>query len=112
MLNQDGNLALKTPSHIPEWHELLLREALAWREQHPDFRFNLRTGDMAGQDRLKRGYWFKGTDRYLFFPPFRPSDPNNKTRTIGFVVAFHRARQPKWCSLEVVFGSIRDESLR
>jgi len=103
---------LKTSSSIPDWHELLLREALAWREQHPDFRFNLRTGEMAGQDRLQRGYWFMGTDRYLFFPPFRPSDPNNKTRTIGFVVAFNQAKQPKRCSLEVVFGSIRDESLR
>jgi 5-methylcytosine-specific restriction protein B len=96
---------------IPEWHEILLREALAWREQHPDFRFNLRTGEMAGRERLQHGYWFMGTDRYLFFPPFHPLDPNNKTRTIGFVVAFARAGHPKWCALDVVFGSIRNKSL-
>src|SRR5687768_432581 len=100
------------PTTIPEWHEILLTEALAWRERYPEFRFNLRSGEMAGQDRLQRGYWFMGTDRYLFFPPFRPSDSNNKTRTIGFVVGFDRAGQPKRCSLDVVFGSIRDESLR
>lgn len=100
------------PTTIPEWHEYLLRKALEWQAQHPEFRFYVRTGDVSGKDRLQRGYWFPGTDRYLFFPPFRPSDPHNKTRTIGFVVGFNRAGQPKRCSLDVVFGSMRDESLR
>ncbi|HST60539.1 MAG TPA: hypothetical protein VLK84_17700, partial [Longimicrobium sp.] len=100
------------PTTIPQWHDYLLREALAWRAEHPEFRFYVRTGDVSGKDRLRNGYWFPGTDRYLFFPPFRPSDPNNKTRTIGFVVGFTPAGQPKRCSLDVVFGSMRDESLR
>ncbi|HEX6911241.1 MAG TPA: AAA family ATPase [Longimicrobium sp.] len=103
---------MEQPATIPQWHEYLLRKALEWRAQHPEFRFYVRTGDVSGKDRLQRGYWFPGTDRYLFFPPFRPSDPNNKTRTIGFVVGFNRAGQPKGCSLDVVFGSMRDESLR
>jgi 5-methylcytosine-specific restriction protein B len=100
------------PATILQWHEYLLREALAWRAEHPEFGFYVRTGDVSGKDRLRRGYWFPGTDRYLFFPPFRPSDPNNKTRTIGFVVGFNQAGQPKRCSLDVVFASMRDESLK
>ena len=77
-------------SGVVEWHEKLLAPALKWREQDPDFRFSLRTTDVIGKNRLSCGYWFPGTDRYLFFAPFRVNDPNNKTKTIGFVIEFDR----------------------
>lgn len=101
----------ETPA-IPEWHERLLQAALEWRKHHPDFTFSLRTGDIAGQDRLNRGYWFQGNDHYLFFPPFRIHDPNNKTRSIGFVATFDAQGQPQSSYIEIVFGALKDASLR
>jgi 5-methylcytosine-specific restriction protein B len=97
---------------IAEWHEKLLGDALRWRAQHPDFRFSLRTGDPTGKTRLSRGYWFTGNERYLFFAPFRLNDQKNHTKTIGFVVTFNGRGQPKRSYIEVVFGSLKDDSLR
>lgn len=94
------------------WHDRLLDEALRWRESHPDFRFSLRTSDPTGKTRLAKGYWFPGNERYLFFPPFKVNDPHNKTKTIGFVIAFNRRGQPKRSYLNVVFGSLRHDELR
>jgi 5-methylcytosine-specific restriction protein B len=101
----------ETPA-IPEWHERILQAALQWREQHPEFTFSLRTGDITGQNRLSRGYWFTGNERYVFFPPFRLNDQKNHTKTIGFVVRFNGRGQPGQTSLEVVFGSLQEETLR
>ena len=97
---------------VPEWHELLLRTALQWRDQHPGFTFSLRTGDITGQNRLSRGYWFTGNERYVFFPPFRLNDQKNHTKTIGFVVRLNGRGQPSRSYIEVVFGSLKDDSLR
>ncbi|MEO5669744.1 MAG: AAA family ATPase [Ramlibacter sp.] len=93
---------------VAQWHDQLLDAALAWRAEHPEFRFNLRTTNVTGKDRLSAGYWFTGTDDYLFFAPFRPQDPLNKTRTIGFVVGFAGDGSPKRCSIEIVFGGTAD----
>lgn len=101
----------ETPT-IPEWHERVLQAALQRRKQNPDFTFSLRTGDITGQDRLRRGYWFPGSERYLFFPPFRLNDQNNKTKTIGFVTRFNGRGQPGRAYIEVVFGSLKEEALR
>lgn len=97
---------------IPEWHERLLQVALQWRDQHPGFTFSLRTGDIKGQNRLTRGYWFTGNDGYLFFPPFAVNDQNNKTKSIGFVVTFDGQQRPQNAYIEVVFGALKDPSLR
>src|SRR5687768_8338450 len=104
--------AVEEDAKVAQWHEKILTEALKWREQHPDFRFSLRTADVVvGKPRLSRGYWFPGADRYLFFPPFKVNDSNNKTKTIGFVVEFMRSRQVRRSYLEVVFGSLTDPAL-
>ncbi len=97
---------------IVDWHARLLDAALAWRVGHPDFRFNLRTADVPGTERLNAGYWFTGNDDYLFFAPFRPHEPLNKTRTVGFVVGFAADGGPKSCSLSIVFGGTTDSKQR
>lgn|GEM_PF-3028380 len=96
---------------ISAWHDSLLTLAIDWREQHPEFTFNLRKTEMAGKSRLRDGYWFTGTDQYLFFAPYRPGDRDNKTRTIGFVIQFDAQQRPKRCDFEVVFGNLEDPSL-
>jgi 5-methylcytosine-specific restriction protein B len=97
---------------IADWHERILEEALKWRATHPDFRFNLRTGEVRDEQRLREGYWFTGNDRYLFFAPFSPNDPNNKTRSIGFVVEFKQSGEPKRSKIEIVFGGLRSDALK
>jgi 5-methylcytosine-specific restriction enzyme B len=101
---------MNNPETIPDWHETILQEALAWREAHPDFRFSLRTSDLKGTSRLSQGYWFPGSN-YLFFPPFKPNDTYNKTKTIGFVIKFNSSEQPAGSYIEVVFGSLKDDQL-
>jgi len=96
---------------VTQWHERLLVEALRRHNEDPHFRFNLRIGN-ANVDRLSKGYWFTGTEDYLFFAPFKPNDPNNKTRTIGFVISFDGSEQPKSCYLEIVYGGIADPGVR
>src|SRR5687768_3407949 len=104
--------AVEEDAKVAQWHEKILTEALRWREQHPDFRFSLRTADVvAGKPRLSRGYWFPGSERYLFFPPFQVNDPNNKTKTIGFVVEFNRQGKVRHSFLNVVFNSITDPAV-
>jgi hypothetical protein len=96
---------------IAEWHDRILNEALKWKEAHPTFRFNLRTDDVRDERRLEEGYWFTGNDNYLFFAPFKPNDPNNKTRSIGFVLLFKKG-EPERSKIEIVFGGLRDASLK
>ena len=79
---------------IPDWHEKLLAKALDYRTNHPDFRFALRTTDVSGTPRLPRGFWFPGNERYLWFPPYRVNDSDNKTKTIGFMIHFNRQQGP------------------
>jgi hypothetical protein len=96
---------------VPFWHDRLLTLALAWREQHPGFTFNFRKSEITGQSRLPRGFWFTGSEKYLFFPPYRPGDSDNKTKTIGFVIQFDGQQRPKRCYFELVFGNLEDPGL-
>jgi hypothetical protein len=97
------NEPIKAPADpsVAQWHEKVLAEALKWRESHPDFTFSLRTLDVTSQERLNRGYWFPGSNRYLFSRPFRVNDPNNKTKSIGFVIVFGKDGQPRRSYLEI-----------
>jgi hypothetical protein len=104
--------AMSEPHTVAGWHKRLLDEALEWRAHHPDFRFGLRTGEVTGQNRLAKGYYFTGNDRYLFLPLVRPNDGYNKTRTIGFVVRFKSNGKPSRCYLEIAFGATDDPPLR
>lgn len=96
---------------VPLWHDRLLTLALAWREQHPGFTFNLRKNDSDAKPRLRSGYWFTGSEQYLFFAPYRPGDSDNKTKTIGFVIQFDGQQRPKRCYFELVFGNLEDSGL-
>jgi hypothetical protein len=99
------------PSGVAAWHDRLLTLALDWRAQHPGFTFNLRTKESITKPRLQAGYWFTGSEQYLFFAPYRPGDRDNKTKTIGFVIQFDELQRPKRCYFELVFGNLEDPSL-
>ena len=103
---------MEVSAQVVAWHDGLLLEARAWHELHPDFVFNVRRLQRPGKARLSAGYWFTGNNDYLFFAPFRPSDGNNKTRTIGFGIAFRRDGEPKESYLEIVFGGVENAEER
>ncbi len=89
------------PNSIPEWHEHLLSRLLAYRSTHPDFTFSPRRTD---DSRFKAGYWFQGTERYLFCAPFKFNEPHNKTKTIGLVLEFNKGELAK-IKYSIVFGA-------
>jgi len=70
-----------------EWlnkYDSILNYLLEYRKTHPEFKFLTRMQN--NQRRLDNGYWFQGTDEYIFVPLFNVGDRYNKTKTIGFVV--------------------------
>jgi hypothetical protein len=89
------------PNSIPEWHDLLLTKLKEYRESHTGFTFCPRRTDDA---RFKAGYWFQGTEEYLFCAPFKFNEPNNRTKTIGLVLIFENGSL-KLARYEVVFGA-------
>jgi len=89
------------PNSIPEWHEYLLSRLLAYRATHPAFTFSPRRTDDA---RFKAGYWFQGTENYLFCAPFKFNEPNNKTKTIGLVLLFNKG-ELTGINYDIVFGA-------
>lgn len=93
-------------------HEELLKVALAWHKEHPEFTFAVRKRDIAGKNRLQAGYWFQGGDGYLFFSPFKLGDSNNKTKTIGLVFHIGKDARIKAAYTEIVYGSINSPELR
>ena len=97
---------------IGDWHERLLGAALEAHRKDPDFRFALRMRDQGESGRLARGYWFTGTDSYLFMGLFKPNDPKNKTRTVGYCVGFDELGAVRSCYLDIVFKGIREDSQR
>lgn len=86
---------------IPEWHEHLLSRLLAHRTLYPEFTFSPRRTDDA---RFKAGYWFQGTENYLFCAPFKFNEPYNKTKTIGLVLEFNKGELVK-LKYQIVFGA-------
>lgn len=108
---QQSNPPLSLSDGVSAWHDRILTLALAWREQHPEFTFNLRKVESETNPRLRQGYWFTGTDQYLFFAPYRPGDRDNKTKTIGFVIQFDSQQRPRRCYFELVFGKLEDPRL-
>jgi len=89
------------PNSIAEWHEHLLARLLAYRAAHPGFTFSPRRMDDV---RFKAGYWFQGTDHYLFCAPFKFNEPNNKTKTFGLVLLFNKG-ELTGINFDVVFGA-------
>lgn len=99
------------PQDARGWHQQILARALAWRERHPGFTFNLEVGDTDPSSH-EPGYCFAGQEHFLFFAPFRPFDAQNRAHSIGFTVNFDGDQQPVFCALVVTFGGITDPALR
>jgi len=97
---------------VADWHEKLLEAALGMHQRHSDFRFALRMRDQGESGRMARGYWFTGSDDYLFMGLFRPNDPKNKTRTVGYCVGFGDLGEPISCYLSVVYKGVTDPATR
>lgn len=93
-------------------HEELLKVAIAWHKEHPEFTFSVRKRDISGKSRLQEGYWFQGGDGYLFFSPFKLGDSNNKTKTIGLVFHIGKDARVKAAYTEIVYGGIKSPELR
>ncbi|HZH86378.1 MAG TPA: AAA family ATPase [Brumimicrobium sp.] len=67
-----------------EIHEDILNYLLQYKEGHPEFTFGLRKQNNS--NRLKKGYWFTGDDRYLAIPFWTGRDWKNRTPNIFFKV--------------------------
>lgn len=93
-------------------HEELLKVALDWRKEHPEFTFSVRKRDITGKNRLQAGYWFQGGDGYLFFSPFKLGDSNNKTKTIGLVFHIGKNAGIKAAYTEIVYGGVKSPERR
>jgi len=74
---------------ILEIHELFFNFLIQWKLTHKEFTFWARKNEKSNPDknRLLKGYWFQGTDNYLFLGLSNQSGGQNMTRSIGFVVA-------------------------
>lgn len=93
-------------------HEELLKVALDWHKEHPEFTFSVRKRDITGKNRLQAGYWFQGGDGYLFFSPFKLGDSNNKTKTIGLVFHISKDAVIKAAYTEIVYGGVKSAERR
>lgn len=75
-------------------------------EQDPSLTFSLRKND--NNARLSQGYWFQGTEKYIFIPFYKKGDSKNKTKTIGFVIALDKEGDPAKIYLEIVYKAETD----
>jgi len=87
---------------IQEWHEEVFNLLMEYRNINSGFTFAPRTKDDK-EGRFRSGLWFQGTDTYLFVGLTALGDAHNKTKTIGFVVAFKDGDISR-SYVEVVFG--------
>jgi len=72
---------------IQSIHEQTLQIALQNTKDTDDYyHFALRQNN--NQKKLESGYWFHGSDRYLFFSTYSRADSNSKTKSIGLVVKY------------------------
>ncbi len=74
------------------------------------FTFWLRQRDSArSRDiRLRNGMWFQGSN-YIYIGFYMPTDPNNKTKTIGFVTTFDDDGNVYECFMTVAYQGIRNK---
>lgn len=65
-------------------NEEILNFLLEYRSQHPEFTFATRVKN--SKNKLDEGYWFQGTENYIFVGFYKLGDSKSKTKTIGFVI--------------------------
>ena len=79
-------------------HNIILDYLLKYKENNNAFTFSPRKNNNA--NKLDRGYWFQGSENYIFVPLFKRGCSDNKTKTIGFV--YEEDRQ----SIEIVYKRV------
>ncbi|OJJ23601.1 hypothetical protein BKI52_04360 [marine bacterium AO1-C] len=92
---------------IPQWSNEILDYLLQKRAADPSLKFWLR--ERNTNQRLDNGYWFQGNENYLFVGFADRSGGSNRTRSIGFVVGFHKETVHSW--LEIVFKDENDSQV-
>lgn len=98
---------------IIETSEQVLNYLLEYRKEHPDFVFYLRQKDFvnSNETRFANGFWFQGSNEYIWISPYNQGDQNNKTRSIGFVIGFDK--ENRLCfSKEMAFGGNNNNEYR
>lgn len=97
------------PNPVAKLHDKILAYLRHYKkEKAPDLTFSLRGRN--NKDRLHKGYWFQGSDWYIFVPIYKRSNWKNKTKSIGFVIALDRG-EPVKNYLEIVFSDEEDQGL-
>ncbi|WP_370477214.1 McrB family protein [Tamlana flava] len=95
-------------SSIVDWSNIILDFLIQKRTQIPDLKFGLRQQNR--NNRLDKGYWFQGTDRYLSVGFSKIGAGNLSTKSIGFVVEINSKNQEN-CKIHIIFKKVNDEKL-
>jgi hypothetical protein len=90
---------------IIAWSDRLLDFLLEYKKQHPEFTFWLRKKNQ--EHRLDKGYWFQGTEKYIFIGLYKKSGGTNMTRSIGIVLFIQDDANAR-CNVEIVFNGEKD----
>jgi 5-methylcytosine-specific restriction protein B len=86
---------------IIQKHNEILTYFLEYKEKNKDFTFATRVRNT--QNRLSEGFWFLGTESYIFVPLYKVGSIN-MTKTIGFVYTENKQ------SIEIVFRGMPNMS--
>ena len=92
---------------IVVWSDRILSQLLEHKQQNPKFTFWLRR---KNQERFNQGQWFQGSN-YIFVAPFKKNAPDNRTKTIGFVVSIQETTKAPYCYFEIVYKSEKNQEL-
>lgn len=90
-----------------ELHEEVFQFCEAYRTQHPEFRYWLRSKNSKA--RLDKGFWFQGTEKYAFVGLYNRNSGNLSTKSIGLV--FHPGKAGIECNIQNVFNSEVDPAV-
>lgn len=100
--------AIDSDANVPDpLHNEVLQFLLSYRAKNKNFTFWLR--EKNNQNRLNKGLWFPGTERYATVGLFSARAGNRSTRSVSLVFFYHKNRIR--ANLEVLFKNERDEHL-
>lgn len=95
--------------NIIDWSERVLQYLLDKKKVTPDLRFWVRRQNK--KNRLDKGQWFQGNDRYIFIGFSNRTGGNLSTRSIGFVIGFDDKFEYT-TALQFVFRNEHDEKVK
>jgi hypothetical protein len=90
-----------------ELHEEVFQFCEAYRSQHPEFRYWLRSKN--SKERLDNGFWFQGTEKYAFVGLYDRNSGNLSTKSIGLV--FFPGKAGIECDVQNVFKSEKEPAV-